>query len=73
MTDTDAFKLSNLSIFAKVKDNIAEDSREICDVYEDLVFIWNHKENNLLITNWRSAQNKNSKDVKHQVSNFPSF
>lgn len=68
MTDTDAFKLSGLSIFAKVKDNIAEDSREVCDVFEDLVFVWNHKEGNLMVTNWRSAQNKASKDVKHQVS-----
>lgn len=73
MTDTDAFKLSNLSIFTKVKDNIAEDSREICDVFEDLLFVWNHKESNLMVTNWRSAQNKSSKGVKHQVSELSIF
>lgn len=68
MTDTDAFKLSGLSIFSKVKDIIAEESREICDVFEDLLFVWNHKEGNLMVTNWRSAQNKASKEVKFQVS-----
>lgn len=68
MVDTDSFRLSNLKIFNGIKDNFAEDSREICDVFEDLIYVWNHKENNLGVTNWRSAQNKDSKDVKHQVS-----
>lgn len=67
MTDTDAFKFNNFKIFDSVKDNLPDDAREICDVFEDLLFVWNFKECNLLVVNWRAAQSKNSGDAKFQV------
>lgn len=67
MTDTDAFKFNNFKIFDSVKDHLPDDAREICDVFEDLLFVWNFKECNLLVVNWRSAQSKNACDVKFQV------
>ena len=72
MTDTDAFNFSTLKIFNSLKDNLTEGAREICDVFEDLCFLWNFKENNLYVTNWRAAQSKATKDVKHQVSLYSS-
>lgn len=68
MTDTDAFKLNNMKIFDVVKDCLPECAREICDVFEDLLFVWNYKDSNLLVVNWRAAQSKDVTMVKHQVS-----
>lgn len=68
MTEIDAFNFSKLKVFENVKDNLPDDAREIADVYEDLLFVWNFKNNNLQVVNWRSAQNKDGKEVKHQVS-----
>jgi hypothetical protein len=70
MTETDAFKFANLKIFDSIKDNLPEGVREICDVFEDLVFVWDFKANCLLVANWRSAQAKDGKDVKFQVRHF---
>lgn len=66
MTDTDAFKFSSLKIFNSCG-NLADGAREICDVFEDLVFVWNFKESNLLVANWRSAQSKEASAIKYQV------
>lgn len=68
MTDTDALKFNSIKIFEAVKDNLPDDAREICDVFEDLLFVWNYKDCNLLVVNWRSAQSKDVVEVKHQVS-----
>ena len=65
MTDTDVFNFNSLKVFDSIKDNLIEGAREICDVFEDLLFVWNR--NNLQVVNWRSAQYKNVKDVKYQV------
>lgn len=70
MTDTDALSFSTLKIFDSVKDSLPDGAREICDVFEDLVFVWNFKENNLCLANWRSAQSKDVKSVKCQVSDY---
>lgn len=67
MTDTDAFKFTNLKIFDSIKENLPEGARDVCDVFEDLVFVWNFKETNLFVVNWRAAQSKAVKDVKYQV------
>lgn len=66
--DTDAFNFSNLKIFDSIKDNLPDGAREICDVFEDICFVWNFKENNLFVVNWRAAQSKEVKNVKHQVN-----
>lgn len=68
MTDTDALKFNSMKIFDAVKDDLPEGVLEICDVKEDLLFLWNYKDCNLLVVNWRSAQSKDAKTVKHQVS-----
>lgn len=65
MTDTDVFNFNSLKIFNSIKDNLTEDAREICDVFEDLLFVWNR--NNLQVVNWRSAQSKDVNEVKYQV------
>lgn len=67
MTDTDAFKFTHFKIFDSIKECLPEGAREICDVYEDLVFVWNFKENNLFVVNWRTAQSKDVENLKHQV------
>lgn len=69
MTETDVFNFSKLKIFDNIKQNLPEEARHIVDVYEDLLFVWNFKENNLLVINWRQAQNKikNGNPVKYQV------
>ncbi|CRK99463.1 CLUMA_CG012569, isoform A [Clunio marinus] len=58
MTDIDVFKFSNMKIFESIQENLPDNAREICDVSEDLLFLWNYKESNLLVTNWRLAQSK---------------
>lgn len=68
MTETDIFCFSKLKVFDSVKENLPDDAKEIMDVYEDLLFIWNFKSNNLRVINWRSAKNKEKDDVKYQVS-----
>lgn len=68
MTETDAFKFNNLKVFDSVKENLPDGAREISDVFEDLLFVWNFKENNLLVVNWRSAQSKDASSIKCQVS-----
>lgn len=62
--ETDVFNFNNWKVFDSVKDNSS--AREISDVYEDLVFVWNR--NNLQVVNWRSAQSKQGCDVKYQVN-----
>lgn len=73
MTDTDTLKFNSMKIFNSVKDNLPDGAREICDVFEDLLFVWNYKECNLLVVNWRSAQSKDAETVKHQVSDRLQF
>lgn len=68
MTETDAFKLARLKMFDSIKGNLPEGAREICDVFEDLIFVWNFNESNLLVVNWRSAQTKEVANVKYQVN-----
>lgn len=70
MAETDVFCLSKLKIFEGIKENTPKDSREIVDVYEDLLFLWNFKSNNLRVANWRSAQCKDRMEVKFQVICF---
>lgn len=67
MTETDVYNLSGKNIFDSVKGNVPEGSREVCDVFEDLMYVWNFKDSHLLVINWRSAQSKNTADTKHQV------
>lgn len=69
MAEIDAFRFSNLKIFEGIRESLPEDSREIVDVYEDLLFLWNFKNNNLRVVNWRSAQAKDKTEVKYQVIN----
>jgi hypothetical protein len=66
MTEIDVFNFSRLKIFDGIKSSLPDESREIVDVYEDLLFAWNFKENNLQVVNWRAAQ---TKDPKIQVNN----
>jgi hypothetical protein len=66
--DTDAFNFSNLKIFDSIKDTLPDGAREICDVFEDICFVWNFKENNLFVVNWRAAQAGDGNNVKHQVT-----
>ncbi|KAG5681118.1 hypothetical protein PVAND_010578 [Polypedilum vanderplanki] len=73
MTEIDVFKFSQLKIFDGLKDNLPEESREIATVYEDLLFAWNFKENNLQVVNWRAAQNKEPKIQKLILSAIPNF
>lgn len=68
MTETDAFKLARLKMFDLIKGNLPEGAREICDVFEDLLFVWNFNESNLLVVNWRSAQSKEVTSVNYQVN-----
>lgn len=68
MADTDVFNFANLRIFDSIKKNLPEGAREICDVFEDLVFVWNFKESNLLVANWRSAQARDIKATHFQAS-----
>jgi hypothetical protein len=65
MTEIDVFKFSQLKVFDGVKGALPDESREVVDVYEDLLFVWSFKENNLQVVNWRAAQ---TKEAKTQVS-----
>lgn len=67
MTESDAFKFSRLKMFDSIKGNCPEGAREICDVFEDLLFVWSFSESNLLVVNWRSAQSNETKNAEHQV------
>lgn len=75
-TETDVFGFGKLKALENIKDNLPDNAREIVDIYEDLFFIWNFKDSNLRVFNWRLAQNKNEKDVKFQTlipSSTPNF
>lgn len=69
MVEIDVFSFSKLKIFEGIKESLPDNSREIVDVYEDLLFIWNFKDNNLRVVNWRSVQSKERLEVKYQVIN----
>lgn len=69
MIDTDFFKFSSLKAFEKINEKLPDDAREIVDVYEDLLFVWNHKNSNINVVNWRAAQSSsNLNTIKTQVS-----
>ena len=72
MLDIDFLKFSSLKVFDYVKDNLPDDAREIAEVYEDLLFVWNFKDSNIKVVNWRAAQTSSNtkKEIKHQVSHF---
>ncbi|CAG9806139.1 unnamed protein product [Chironomus riparius] len=78
MLDTDFLKFSSLKVFDCVKDNLPDDAREIAEVYEDLLFVWNFKNNNIKVVNWRATQTSSNtkKEIKHQLlipSSIPNF
>lgn len=66
--ETDYFKFSTLKVFESIKENLPDDAREIVDLYEDLLFVWNSKDSNIKVVNWRAALNKTPKEIKYQVS-----
>jgi len=74
MLDTDFLKFSSLKVFDHVKENLPDDAREIAEVYEDLLFVWNFKNSNIRVVNWRAAQTSSNKgkEIKHQVGPFNS-
>lgn len=75
MLDIDFLKFSSLKVFDSVKDNLPDDARDITDVYEDLLFVWNFKNSNIRVVNWRAAQTSSNKgkEIKHQVRLSISF
>ncbi|XP_070498591.1 nuclear pore complex protein Nup88 [Chironomus tepperi] len=78
MLDTDFLKFSSLKVFDSVNENLPDDAREITDVYEDLLYVWNFKNSNIKVVNWRAAQTSSNKgkEIKHQVlipSSVPNF
>lgn len=75
MLDIDSLKFSSLKVFDSVKDNLPDDARDITDVYEDLLFVWNFKNSNIKVVNWRAAQasSNKGKEIKHQVGLLISF
>jgi hypothetical protein len=68
MAETDVFQFSKLKLFEEVSKTLPDGANQILDIYEDLVFVWNSKNGNLKVTNWRSAQAcKDGNIVKCQV------
>jgi hypothetical protein len=69
MTEIDVFGFSKFKIFDSIKEHLPVESREIVDVFEDLLFVWNFKENVIQVVNWRNAQNafKEGQSIKIQV------
>lgn len=66
--EIDVFKFSSLKVFDSIKENLPDEAREIADVHEDLLFVWNFKESNLQVVNFRAAQAiKNANNAKIQV------
>lgn len=68
MKEVDTFSFSSLNIFKDIKDNLQEGTSQICDVFEDLLFVWKSNEGNLSVVSWRAAQSKDVSAVKEQVS-----
>lgn len=68
-TCTDSFNFASYKIFESIKDSLPEGTIvQIFDILDDLLFLWNFKDSNLLVLNWRAAQSKGGEVVKHQVS-----
>lgn len=69
MAETDAFKFSELKIFEGIReDNLPDDAKEIFDVYEDMLFFWEHKNFCIKVVNYRRlAQSKSIANEKVQV------
>lgn len=67
MKEVDAFNFANLKIFNDIKDNLQEGTSQICDVFEDLLFVWKSNDGNLSVVSWRAAQSKDVSAVKDQV------
>lgn len=72
-TCTDTFNFARYNIFESIKDSLPEGTIvQVFDILDDLLFLWNYKDSNLLVLNWRASQSKGSEVVKHQVSDIVS-
>ncbi len=66
MAETDAFNFSKFKLFEEVK-SFPENARGVVDIYEDLLFAWDFKDDCLKVVNWRLSHEKEVNSIKIQV------
>lgn len=72
LIDTDCFKFNEQKIFAAIRQTISpvhiSETRNIIECKDDMLFVWNSVDCNVLCLNWRAANTRNDGSIKFQVS-----
>lgn len=69
-TCSDTFNFGNHSLFKQIKDFLPADkdfTQNNLDCKDDIIFVWNSKDCNLLSLNWRAAKVKGFDKIKYQT------
>lgn len=75
LIDTDCFKFNEQKIFAALRQTISpvqlSETQNIIECKDDMIFVWNSVDCNVMCFNWRAANARNDDSIKYQV-NFES-
>jgi nuclear pore complex protein Nup88 len=69
-TCTDTFNFSDHKLFQSIKDILPvekEITQDLLDCKDDILFVWNSKDSNLISLNWRAAKVKGFDVIKYQT------
>lgn len=68
--DTDCFKFNEQKLFAALRKTIvpASETQNIVECKDDMIFVWNSVDCNVMCFNWRAANARNDDTVKYQVT-----
>ena len=71
MACTDTFSLNNSKMFEQIRKGLPTNQNQtqnIMETSDDLLFVWDTMECCLLVVNWRAVKLKGSENIKYQVS-----
>lgn len=72
LIDTDCFKFNEQKIFAALRKIISpvqvSETQNIVECKDDMIFVWNSVDCNVMCFNWRAANARNDDSIKYQVS-----
>lgn len=72
LIDTDCFKFNEQKIFAALRQVIAplqaSETQNLIECKDDMLFVWNSVDCNVMCFNWRAANARHDESIKYQVS-----
>ncbi len=72
LIETDCFKFNEQKIFAALRQTIStvqvSETQNVVECKDDMIFVWNAVDCNVMCFNWRAATARNDDTIKYQVS-----